>query len=316
MQMSSSRVWIFVEGKTDLYSYSKLADAVVVELGAHEDFLVASAEELAPDGGGKTVLMRFFDFLKKESGLVSDFAGRRTRAVFFLDKDVDDLVGRRRVSPHLIYTEHYSMENYLFRHGSIADASSAALCVPVQRIRKAIPDARAWRISSADLWMDWIVICLYAAKYGKGEANFGSHSKVNVNAFGPVAPSRLKLIEQQCAVAHRVSGVDPTQAFDECRQRVVRYYSAGRHDRVFNGKWYAYFLEAHLGSQLKGVKVQGLARHISSRLVQTLDFNGTWSKDLRRRLSPHLSLAAGYRPPMQRSSMDSTVSAMARTHTL
>src|SRR5262245_19538834 len=88
MQMSNFRVWIFVEGKSDRYFYSKLAAATAQSLARKRSYIVISADELPTQGaGGKSVLLGYFDFLKLGRRLVSRLAGHITRAVFFLDKD-------------------------------------------------------------------------------------------------------------------------------------------------------------------------------------------------------------------------------------
>jgi hypothetical protein len=287
MQMSKTSVWIFVEGKTDRYFYSKLADATAQELGKSQSVEVVSADELAADGGGKSVLVKFFEFLKASRNLVSHLAGKQTRSVFFLDKDVDDLLKKRKLSPHVIYTDFYSMENYLFKHGDIADACSVTLSLPIQEARRIIGDAKSWRNKCANLWQDWVSLCLYASKSGIGIANFKSPSRVNVGFYGSVDKVLLSTMESVCLAGVTPIG-DAQQLLADCQQKVLQYYSTNRYDRVFNGKWYAHFLEDHFSKLVPSVSCQGLSKKVLLHLAQSLKFEGLWARRLRSKLAPHL----------------------------
>ncbi|WP_416901351.1 hypothetical protein [Micromonospora echinospora] len=289
MQMSKARVWIFFEGKTDRYFYSKLAEATAEECGKTRTFQVASADELAPDGGGKSVLVKFFEFLRDGQNLVSRLAGRETRSVFFLDKDVDDILGKRIASPHVIYTDFYSLESYLFKYGNIVDACAVSLALPLQDVRRVVPDADSWRIRCALLWKDWLSVCLFAARSGIGIASFSAPSRVNLNTYEGVDGVLLAQMEAVCLSAATNAG-DPLRLLTECRQMVSQHYAANNHDRIFNGKWYAHFLEDHINKSLPNASSQGLSKKIPLHLAQSLRFEDQWAKHLRSKLAMHLGV--------------------------
>src|SRR5258708_1966077 len=126
MQISRKQLFAFVGGKnSDRYFYGRLCSAVCNPLNVGYEEVVASR---LPKGGsgGKMVLVGFFKYLRRTRYLRTELQGKRTTAVFFLDKDIDDLLGRLLRSDHCIYTEHYHVENYFLKEADIANAVAAA----------------------------------------------------------------------------------------------------------------------------------------------------------------------------------------------
>ncbi|RBQ04475.1 hypothetical protein DQE82_28790 [Micromonospora sp. LHW51205] len=291
MQMSTYKVWIFVEGKTDRYFYSKLAEATATRR-SRNSFIVAMADELLGSpgkGGGKSVLLSFFDQLRETGGLISRLGGKETRAVFFVDKDVADITGGRRRSPHVIYTEYYNVENYAFKYGDIADALAASLDIPLQTAAALVPDPKVWRVSRAHAWKDWAFLCLVAAMLQvRHHANYSAPSAVNGGQAGSVDAQRVLafLTALRSACPHDSRTID--EVIDKARSLTENYYSTWRHDRIFNGKWYVHHLERDVTSMLPSVTAQGFGKHIVRHLVHRLDFSAPWARSLRTKLAGHL----------------------------
>lgn len=118
MQISLVPLFVFVEGYKDRYVYDQIAQCECQR--SEVSFNVVTAEEIGIGGGGKEVLLKFFDYLAAESSLISNFKGKTTISIFFLDKDVDDILNTRRSSQHIVYTRTYEFENYFLFMGRLA----------------------------------------------------------------------------------------------------------------------------------------------------------------------------------------------------
>src|SRR4051812_4442004 len=124
MQMSSTTVFVFVEGfDHDPYFYGRVCDPVLNTLELKYEIVAGWRLQ---DYGGKQVLLNFFQYLSTTNCLLSTFNGKRVLCLFFVDKDLDDILNEKIPSQHVVYTRYYSVENYLFVHGDLIDASASA----------------------------------------------------------------------------------------------------------------------------------------------------------------------------------------------
>src|SRR5438477_11201049 len=89
MQMSGATLFVLVEGKTDRFFYATLTEAVCSVSGT--TYQICSAQELPAGTGGKEALLSFFQYLRSRGLLVDSFKVKKTAAIFFLDKDIDDI---------------------------------------------------------------------------------------------------------------------------------------------------------------------------------------------------------------------------------
>jgi hypothetical protein len=80
MQMSRNPLFVFVEGQTDRYFYSKIADLECQTYGMC--YQIVTAEELSGLAGGKETLLKFFAYLKTKYSLNENFKGKRTVSIF------------------------------------------------------------------------------------------------------------------------------------------------------------------------------------------------------------------------------------------
>src|SRR5438445_2421225 len=143
MQISRTQLFVFIEGQdNDPYFYSKICESVCVPAGVSYEHRVA--RELPGGAGGKGALLIFFQYLRRKRLLLSDFKGKRTAAVFFLDKDIDDVLRTRVRSPHVVYTEYYDVENHLFAAADLAEAAAAAASFDKLAIAAALRNEAEW----------------------------------------------------------------------------------------------------------------------------------------------------------------------------
>jgi hypothetical protein len=277
LQLSSASLFILVEGPSDVYFYSRIADAAALGTG----YEVRMARELPGETGGKDSLLGYYDHLRRQDSLCSELAGKRTAVIFLLDKDADDVLRSRRRSEHVVYTDYYSRENYLFVHGAVESAMAAMLGLAIDRVTSSLPPN--WRLVAAASWRDWIIVCLLTRVLNvSAESNFGVPSRINKPCVA--APdlfdfeARLERLRAAANVA--------VSTFASLRRRVTRLVdarlAAGLHDTVFAGKWYATFLRHWL--TVPGIRTWS-DRELESVLLASLDYSSSWASRLRARMS-------------------------------
>jgi hypothetical protein len=133
MQMSSRPLFVFVEGKrTDPHFYGEICGSVCRT--SEISYRICRSRELANGHGGKQTLISFFEYLRRKCALVHAFKGKSTGVLFFLDKDVDDLLRTQRRSPHVVYTRYYDVENHIFREADLIRAAAASASLDQQEV--------------------------------------------------------------------------------------------------------------------------------------------------------------------------------------
>lgn len=287
MQMSTASVFAFVEGQTDRYFYDKLCSKVFPTRGINHE--ICLIQELPSGAGGKQALIKFFNYLKRNSSLLNDFKGKKTISIFFLDKDVDELIKKYNETEHIIYTEHYCLENYLYIHGDVNETLAATASLEVAKVQKRLgPDNLAWRQKIAESWKDWIKLCIYSQKHRiRFDCNYGSCSRINPKPYEPVdEPSyihRLANIEIR-------SGLTPIgfkRSLTWTSKLVDQIYTRNEFDRIFKGKWYADFLlrDAEILAGGRAYESNNLARRLVAGITLTLDFNDPWTQYFTNQMS-------------------------------
>jgi hypothetical protein len=281
MQISSYRLWIFVEGDIDVPFYDRVRRALTGPLSCH-NWIVVRSKELpgASAGGGKTTLLGFFRDLRRLNALRSELAGKRTLGLFFLDKDVDDVMGSRKRNSHVVYTEHYSVENYLFLHGDVTEAISVSARIDRTSVAAHVNDGTSWCRRAAENWAEWVAICLLMHKCrAVSGPNYGApRSLIHSGPYGTVEQTKAAVI---LASAQAHSGLGASVFASRHRAMsatVIRAYSRGRADRIFNGKWYLEFaLEvARKAAGGRSMPSGALKDLILGCLLLTVDYSAAW----------------------------------------
>ena len=217
------------------------------------------------------------------AGHEDERAHQTTVSLFFLDKDIDDVLGRRARSEHVVYTEHYSVENYLFLHGDLVQCLVAASTLDhATAVGQVGNDSRAWAHAAADNWKEWIVYCLFVRLQDVQNApNYSvTRSLLHGAPYSPVTAGDktrlLSLARGRLGMAQ--GGFD--QAYERIERRVDRLRRQGRYDSVFPGKWYFGFLIADAKAAAVGRRIREhhLAPSLTSCLVLGLDYRGQWAQ--------------------------------------
>lgn len=281
IQMSKHRLWIFVEGLLDRSFYSHICTS---NQGLKEvSYTIALAREVPEfSGNGKQALLDIYCYLRERRALINKLEQKSTGVLFMLDKDIDDLEGTRRRSAHVVYTECYCIENYLFRFGDLSSALSAAAGLDLRSVTMQIGlDSLAWTRRAAQNWRPWVEYCLLVKQLRiRNTRGYGlASSQMHVTAYSPCSASKqTRLLED----ARKNSGLTSAK-FGAQRERVAnamkRLYSRAKHDVVFNGKWYGNFLaeDAKRAAGSRQYYRLRLEQKLRPCLLGTLDFSASWA---------------------------------------
>jgi len=275
MQVSKAKVFVFVEGKTDQFFYSKICELALGSKGI--DFQICLAQELPQTTGGKKSLLKFFSYLKRLNSLKDTFKGKTQVSIFYLDKDIDDLLRKTKSSAHIVYTQSYSVENYFFSHGELIEAVAAAASLTLASVRSGLNTAnRDWQRTAAENWKDWVKLCVYAGKHRiHYDCNYSVLSRINRGPYTPVDPTlyaaRLAELERRSNRTTRGFKL----SFGYVSRQIDKLYAGGNFDSVFKGKWYLVFL-SHDASRLAG-GAPVAAGQLLTALQITLDVKADWA---------------------------------------
>lgn len=278
MQISRHPVFIFVEGKKiDPYFYGKIASSVCQSNGI--TYSLHKAVEFSKQGGGKQVLLSFFRYLKRKSSLVDNFKGQTTVSVFFLDKDIDDVLRIQLKSSHLIYTAHYDVYNHIYLEGNLTEAISAAASIDPNVVKDQFSDCEGLRRELACLWKDWIKLCIYAAKKKiKCMENYSVNSAINNTTDGSLNirthSSCINGMKKQLGF----TDAKFNRSFKRISELVDEIYNNNCQDSIFKGKWYCVLLAVHI-KRIFGTTADcnGLEDRITSAIEPTLNYDESWA---------------------------------------
>lgn len=281
-QMSRSEFFCFVEGvDNDRYVYSQFASPIFKKNKLAVEYQTANLLSSAGQQGGKEPLIKFFNYLSSLGLLSQDFKGKKTTFAFFLDKDVDELQKCHVISRYVFYTKHYDLQNYLFLHGDVINSAAACASIPAENILLKLGDQHAWLNQCAEMWQEWVTICLFLKVNKISLGGYGVSSKINTKEYG--ATDQV-LLDKYKALALKKSGLDQ-EAFDACYEdaatAVGGMYATGNANKVFKGKWYLDWLENHLLSQHR---VRVSRKNLACTLSAHLDWNGDWTDPYKAKL--------------------------------
>ncbi len=292
MQISSTGLFVFVEGRQcDPYFYARILDTVP---GLGMRYELCLAEQLPGGAGGKHALLSFYEYLRKQKSLVSTLAGHTTVAMFFMDKDVDDLQRKRKRSQHVVYTEHYDVHNYVFLHGDLKTGAAAAASVDPARLTPSLGHSNSWCVHAAELWRDWVALCLRMLEDGiTCEANYRVLSRVQCRPSQPTDPALYATLSNEIANRAGVSLNEFNRRIAVTIRKVDAYYRKGFHHRIFKGKWFSPILADEIDKTMTGYPYdsRGLDARLPCAIAATLDFRQPWADYFRKAIQRVVQLA-------------------------
>lgn len=272
MQMSSVAIFAFVEGRDgDCFFYDRLCAIVCEPVGLA--YQVHQAVSLPLGGGGKQSLLSFFRDLERRNGLLSDLGKKRTACIFFLDKDIDDLLGRLVVSDHVVYTPHYDVESHIFENGHLADClASLAGLLPLQ-LAGVLRDPRAWMLGCVRAWRDWVAFCIFCQRYELGVNGYGTTPTDPLNLDLVLTRSGMGENEFRKRLAAEESFVDSSIANGGCFA-------------LFKGKWYVRFAVKEAERAASGLRpnLDAVRKGLVGALAQSIDYHERWAEPFLTRI--------------------------------
>ena len=282
--MSRIQMFVFVEGTiADAFVFGGVCAAATERVPVLYE--LCTARELPGDTGGKSRLLTFFSYLRRRNALLARFQGKATAVVIYLDKDVDDVKRSLRRSEHLVYTQWYDVQNYIYREGNILKGAAAAASLDPKILQAELADSKRWCRAAAEKWREWVMLCVLCAKHRiHCRTNYGVSSQIN-NPFG--AATDRAALKEWTTRARRAAGLSKRAFADvlsKSERYVARRFQAGQHDRLFKGKWYGVILEADIKRMAgtKGYNSNGLVARLPDVVSATLDFRDSWAKELGR----------------------------------
>jgi hypothetical protein len=289
IEMSRAAVVALVEGFIDRSFYSEvLANSTDTRDKTIE---VRLAHEIhASLGSGKKALLSFHHKLRSAGKLIQGNATNGKVILIFLDKDIDDIKRSLKKCPHTIYTEHYSVENYLYLHGDLPTALVNGAYLDRQSV-STFPNNTLWTTQSATSWSNWIAFCLLSAKSSSMNLpNFGVKSLINTNTFGPCERARLTALLTSGSRRSGINISDISKLYRREEKRVSTMIRSNTFNKVFNGKWYHGFFAEEARRVAAGRALPAdFEDRLESTLLSTLDFSGGWLAHLRTRIASVIS---------------------------
>jgi hypothetical protein len=289
--MSRVKLNVFVEGDVDRFFYGQICQ---LELGGLFNYTLKDSRQLPTPGQGKSHLLRHFEFMKRRQLLVIDFKGQKSASIFFVDKDLDDRRRTKKKSIHVVYTEYYDVENYIFKCGNLVRAVAAVCLKDTAEVSRAIPAPDEWTPRAARLWKDWLKLCLCSTRFGiRSGCNYRASSEVN---SGPGRPVDADLYNRRLENLQGASGLSPSEfqsKFTRLSRRVDKCYATGTQDEIFRGKWYPILLsdELRVSGIASGPATNALPSRLTDGLLLSLDFSESWAQYLRQAVKAVAALA-------------------------
>jgi hypothetical protein len=296
LRMSRVQVFILVEGHdVDVFFYDQAATFLFTPRGT--SYRVVSCDELpGAGGGGKGYLVAFFQQLRAHGALRTGPIGFPYSTLFCLDKDIEDLSHTQKRSPHLFYTEGYSVENYLFRGGNLPAAVSAVLGVTQGQVVAALGPTQQWLVSAQQRWLEWTALCTVVKlnSWPSAGALFGVLSRINSPPRDPTDAGKLASEMATISIRSGLPLAAVQAAFDARVANLRRRISRGQVDAVFPGKWYLHLLQSYCQASFPQI---GNRRFISfvdrtkDALQTSLNFGEPWAVAVRAALLQCQALA-------------------------
>ena len=204
--------------------------------------------------------------------------------LFFLDKDVDDILRARISSPHIVYTPTYDVEGLIFQNGDLVQASAALAGLDSKDVAAYLADTTAWLYACAECWKEWIVLCIFCRKHKLPLANFAALSRVNHDKNGsPIGlldPGKFSIFLAKVRVATALNSEQFNRKY-QCVRRLVEFiFARGKHAIIFKGKWYLPFLRGALLQAAAGRIYDKKAVDVGvvGTLTFGMDFSGAWAR--------------------------------------
>ena len=279
LQISRARANIFVEGRAaDPFFYGGI---VAKQFSSRMDYRLIKSDEIdGPQTGGKHKLLEVFEWLRRRHELVLTFKGASSTAIFYLDKDIDDLTRRLKRSPHVVYTRAYDVEGEIFREGDIGLALAATCSLAHVDVESKVAAGRDYRELAMLSWQEWVVYCVAAQLANDvSVAGFGSRSKLHQPDAITADIRSARAHHSSFVGACTTKGESPEQLLKRAQRKVDAAYANDGGYSVFKGKWFGEVI-GELAAQdfpLEVRRIKAFPHRLTGQVAQSLDFSAGWT---------------------------------------
>ena len=273
MLLSKNEIFVFVEGYTDRFSYDQIVAPVCSKHNLNYE--IVTSEEIE-GAGGKSTLITLFQLLKQSNFLLRMSNAKRFAAIFYFDKDIDDIERKTLSSGHVVYTDTYELENLCYIEGDLCKAIAAAVSLDLQSVRQRIPDQVIWRRNAAAGWREWVELCVFSKTHGiVCDGGYGSKtSPIHKGAYGKLRKGELRKRMTKCREQLKMKKPEFEGEFAQTRALVEDLYYRGMHDTVFKGKWYAHFVafDAKKAAGNRRIEANYVEEKVLRALLNSINF--------------------------------------------
>jgi len=285
MRLSRKRLFLIVEGKTDLNIYETLVENILVPKGI--TYHIYKVEEFKVKKGGKDGIVEMFEYLKSSNSLTINDGPSKTDCLLFLDKDIDDILGTQISNDHVIYTRYYTVENELFINGDLKKSLSVALDIRAVDVDKIFVDKKKWLYDLAVSWKEWISICIFVRlkqlNYG---ANFSRPSTIHAES-GIIKDQEYKKCISDIKNNSKFTDMEFEREFNNVNSLVEQKFNSDTlYHSVFPGKWFFIRIETKIKTELSGndITVKSFQDKLRSNLIMSLSFEDEFVNYYRKAL--------------------------------
>jgi hypothetical protein len=223
---------VVVEADDDKAIYEAILDKAL----GMANFIIYSPLDLGAKVDGKTGVSSVHDEMLATTP--SDQEGLE-KIYFILDKDVDDILGRLRSSPGVVYTNGYNIESDLFATCDLTRAISACLLKPLSAIAPLNLNSSACRQSINGRWKEWVVACIFVRMHLCENAPKGYSIKSQIhNGDGTLNIVKLSTWKTLLQTKSGKDAAAINQMWNQLERAVYRWFITDRGHKLVNGKWY------------------------------------------------------------------------------
>lgn len=268
LQMSSARFFAFVEGRLDRAFFDRLLQQAFPAGNIRHQ--VIAMKELPPGTGGKSALISTFRDFRRRGLLRMSAFGKTMACVFLADKDSDDFCRKQLRSPHFIYSPSYDLEAHLYSCADLHRALADSCGITLHQAQSLMPDPKGWLLHAADMWKDWVALCLVSQQKGINcGCTFDRVSQINPDPFALPDAAQLETFKVTLCQRLGISNVQFGHLYALARRRVDASVAAGQPMRYFKGKWLSHLVQRFLESRPRppDANFSGVGERLCSTLV-------------------------------------------------
>jgi len=246
--------------------------------------------------GGKSVVLSVFERAKATRKLSQSNSHGRRAVAFFLDRDAEHVVGGRKRSAHVIYSDHADAEAQAFHEsdevGALANGASLDRQTSMDLLR-AIGD---WKVDLADAWRPWIELCYIAeATRARCWVGFGHEtSRIHDGSMcRTLNASALASAEKAVSDSTLLSRDDFNTVRAVVLAKIDRAYKRGTQSSLLKGKWLPRQLSEVMKKQAADSKVTWNSRGFRESITRCYLAHLDVKRDSNRRLIAKLESLIG-----------------------